>query len=167
MATCSSTSPQRGIPCVGIEPTASTANAAREKGLEVIQEFFGVRLAKELSEKSRQADLIVANNVLAHVPDIDDFVVGISILLKATGVATFEFPHIMNLIARNQFDTIYHEHYSYLSLTAIDGIFECAGLSIFDVEEIPTHGGSLRVYAQRSRAGIGVPKRWQRCSSVS
>jgi SAM-dependent methyltransferase len=141
---------ERGIPCVGVEPTAGTANAAREKGLEVIQEFFGVRLAKELSEKSRQADLIVANNVLAHVPDIDDFVVGISILLKPNGVATFEFPHIMNLIARNQFDTIYHEHYSYLSLTAINGIFECAGLAVFDVEEIPTHGGSLRVYAQRS-----------------
>jgi SAM-dependent methyltransferase len=140
----------RGIPCIGVEPTASTANAAREKGLEVIQEFFGVRLAKEMSEQSRQADLIVANNVLAHVPDIDDFVVAISILLTPTGVATFEFPHIMNLIARNQFDTVYHEHYSYLSLTAVNGIFDCCGLTVFDVEEIPTHGGSLRVYAQRA-----------------
>jgi SAM-dependent methyltransferase len=140
----------RGIPCIGVEPTASTANAAREKGLEVIQEFFGVRLAKEMSETSRQADLIVANNVLAHVPDIDDFVVGISILLTPNGVATFEFPHILNLIARNQFDTVYHEHYSYLSLTAINGIFDCCGLTVFDVEEIPTHGGSLRVYAQRA-----------------
>jgi SAM-dependent methyltransferase len=140
----------RGIPCIGVEPTASTAKAAREKGLEVIQEFFGVRLARTIAEDSRRADLVVANNVLAHVPDINDFVKGISILLKKAGVATFEFPHLVNLMAQNQFDTIYHEHFSYLSLTAVIGVFARNGLAVFDVEELPTHGGSLRVYAQRS-----------------
>ena len=138
----------RGIPCIGVEPTASTAAAAKAKGLEVIQDFFGIRLAGKMAEKSRQADMVAANNVLAHVPDINDFVAGVSILLKATGVATFEFPHIVNLVAQNQFDTIYHEHFSYLSLTAVVGIFEHNGLTVFDVEELPTHGGSLRVYAQ-------------------
>ena len=143
----------RGIPCLGIEPTVSTANAARAKGIEVVEEFFGAELAKRLAGKGMQADLAAANNVLAHVPDINDFVKGFAILLKPAGIATFEFPHLLRLVAENQFDTIYHEHYSYLSLTAIKHIFSINGLSIFDLEELPTHGGSLRIYAQRSDTG--------------
>jgi 2-polyprenyl-3-methyl-5-hydroxy-6-metoxy-1,4-benzoquinol methylase len=142
-----------GIPCLGIEPTASTANAARAKGIEILEAFFGVEFARELVATGRQADLTAANNVLAHVPDINDFVGGFALLLKADGVATFEFPHLLNLIRQNQFDTIYHEHYSYLSLTAVKAIFTRNGLTVFDVEELPTHGGSLRVYAQRSDMG--------------
>jgi SAM-dependent methyltransferase len=139
----------RKIPCLGIEPTASTAASARTKGIEIVEKFFGVSLARELASASRHADLMTANNVLAHVPDINDFVSGIAILLKPTGVATFEFPHFLNLVTHNQFDTIYHEHYSYLSLLSVRRIFERNGLSVFDVEELPTHGGSLRIYAQR------------------
>jgi SAM-dependent methyltransferase len=142
----------RGIPCIGVEPTASTAQAARAKGIEIIEKFFGVQLAEEMIARSQLADVIAANNVLAHVPDINDFVSGVALLLKEDGVATFEFPHLLNLVANNQFDTIYHEHYSYLSLTAVSRIFERNGLSVFDVEEIPTHGGSLRVFAQRGAA---------------
>jgi SAM-dependent methyltransferase len=137
------------IPCIGVEPTGSTAKSARAKGIEMIEEFFGVKLARRMTDDGKHADLIVANNVLAHVPDINDFVSGVAILLKDSGVATLEFPHILNLVADAQFDTIYHEHYSYLSLTALTRIFESNGLQVFDVEEIPTHGGSLRVYAQR------------------
>ncbi len=143
----------KNIPCYGIEPTHSTAQAAREKGIEIIEDFFGVEIASGLEKQGRQANLMVANNVLAHVPDINDFVKGFSILLKPNGVATFEFPHVLNLINNNQFDTIYHEHYSYLSLTAVRNIFEFNGLTVFDVEQIPTHGGSLRIYAQRSDFG--------------
>lgn len=143
----------RGIPCTGVEPTASTAAAARGKGIAIVQDFFGVRLAGELVTQCKQADLTVANNVLAHVPDINDFVAGFTQLLKPHGVATFEFPHLMRLIGENQFDTIYHEHFSYLSLTAVERIFATNGLSVFDVEELPTHGGSLRVYAQRNETG--------------
>jgi len=143
----------RGIPCTGIEPTASTAKAARTKGIEIVEEFFGVELAKKLVKQGKQADLTAANNVLAHVPDINDFVAGFSVLLKPEGVATFEFPHLLKLISGNQFDTIYHEHFSYLSLTAVTAIFERNGLSVFDVEELSTHGGSLRVFAQRIDAG--------------
>jgi SAM-dependent methyltransferase len=139
----------RGIPCTGVEPTASTAAAARAKGIEVVQDFFGRRLAAELVAKGLQADLMVANNVLAHVPDIDDFAAGFAHLLKPGGVATFEFPHLLRLMAEAQFDTIYHEHFSYLSLTAVRSVFEKAGLQVFDVQELPTHGGSLRVFAQR------------------
>ncbi len=137
-----------GIPCIGVEPTASTAESARAKGIEIIQDFFGRRLARAMADHGQHADVIAANNVLAHVPDINDFVGGVSLLLKPNGVATFEFPHFLNLVANGQFDTIYHEHYSYLSLTAVRGIFACNGLDIFDVEELPTHGGSLRVYGQ-------------------
>jgi len=140
----------RGIRCLGIEPTASTAEAARRRGIEVRQEFFGVELATRLVAESREADLAAANNVLAHVPDINDFVRGFAILLKSDGVATFEFPHLMRLVGEGQFDTIYHEHYSYLSLTAVEAIFAANGLKVFDVEELPTHGGSLRVYAARA-----------------
>lgn len=144
---------QRDIPCLGVEPTNSTANAAREKGIEIVEKFFGVSLANRLVEEGQQADLTVANNVLAHVPDINDFVSGFSILLKAQGVATFEFPHLLKLVAQNQFDTIYHEHFSYLSLITVIQIFEKNGLDVFDVEEIATHGGSIRVFAQRNDTG--------------
>ena len=145
---------EAGIPCTGIEPTASTAAAACEKGIQVVEQFFGVILAKELVAQGKQADLTVANNVLAHVPDINDFVAGFTWLLKPQGVATFEFPHLLQLVQQNQFDTIYHEHFSYLSLTAVDTIFNANGLVVFDVEELPTHGGSLRVYAQRKDCGV-------------
>jgi predicted TPR repeat methyltransferase len=141
------------IPCTGVEPTASTAAAARAKGIHIVQEFFGVALANTLVTQGKQADLTAANNVLAHVPDINDFVAGFAMLLKPNGVATFEFPHLMQLMALNQFDTIYHEHFSYLSLTAVQRIFATNGLTIFDVEEHPTHGGSLRVFAQRADTG--------------
>jgi SAM-dependent methyltransferase len=148
---------ERGIACLGVEPTASTAAAARRKGLEVIEEFFGVTLARRLAAAGRAADLIVANNVLAHVPDINDFVAGFAHLLKPHGVATFEFPHLVRLVEACQFDTIYHEHFSYLSLTAVSAIFERNGLTVFDVTELPTHGGSLRVFAQRRDTGERTP----------
>jgi 2-polyprenyl-3-methyl-5-hydroxy-6-metoxy-1,4-benzoquinol methylase len=143
----------RNIPCMGVEPTASTAAAARSKGIPIVEDFFGVRLASELAAQGKQADLTAANNVLAHVPDINDFVAGFATLLKPHGVATFEFPHLLKLVAENQFDTIYHEHFSYLSLTAVKRIFSANGLTVFDVEAHPTHGGSLRVFAQRSDTG--------------
>ena len=139
----------RGIPCLGIEPTASTADSARGKGLEIIQEFFGVDLAGALARQGRKANLLVANNVLAHVPYINDFLSGIPMVLCDGGVATFEFPYLLNLVKYNQFDTIYHEHFSYLSLTTIRRIFEYNSLAVFDVEELPTHGGSLRVFASK------------------
>jgi SAM-dependent methyltransferase len=144
---------EAGIPCYGVEPTASTAAAARKKGIEIVEHFFGVSEAEDLARQGRTADLMAANNVLAHVPDINDFVSGFAKLLKPEGVATFEFPHLLKLVQENQFDTVYHEHYSYLSLTAVKSIFAKNGLTVFDVEELPTHGGSLRVYAQRSDKG--------------
>jgi len=137
------------IPCLGIEPTASTAKAARGKGLRIVETFFGASTAKHLSVNGDSADAIAANNVLAHVPDINDFVDGCRTLLKPKGLVTFEFPHILNLVKKNQFDTIYHEHFSYLSLIAVSNICQTNGLHVFDVEKITTHGGSLRVYAQR------------------
>ncbi len=143
----------RDIPCLGVEPTSSTAAAARAKGIPIVEDFFGVRLAGELIAQGKQADLTAANNVLAHVPDINDFVSGFALLLKPHGVATFEFPHLLKLVEENQFDTIYHEHFSYLSLTAVERIFAANGLKVFDVEELPTHGGSLRVFAQRADTG--------------
>ncbi len=142
-----------GIPCYGIEPTASTARAARALGLDIVERFFGVELASELASAGRQVDLVAANNVLAHVPDINDFVAGFAVLLKPEGVATFEFPHLLRLLRENQFDTVYHEHYSYLSLGAVQRVFASNGLAVFDVEAHPTHGGSLRVFAQRADAG--------------
>ncbi|HBF30133.1 class I SAM-dependent methyltransferase [Rhizobium sp.] len=144
---------ERGICCLGVEPTASTANAAREKGIEIVEDFFGVALAEKLVAEGHAADLTAANNVLAHVPDINDFVSGFARLLKPKGVATFEFPHVMNMMAQSQFDTAYHEHYSYLSLLAVDRIFTANGLTVFDVETTPWHGGSLRVFACRSDHG--------------
>ncbi|WP_422911650.1 methyltransferase domain-containing protein [Pseudomonas sp. MAC6] len=144
---------QRGIPCLGVEPTASTARAAREKGLQIRELFFGEATAAALAAEGWRADLMAANNVLAHVPDINDFLKGFATLLKPTGVATFEFPHLLRLMAEQQFDTLYHEHYSYLSLTAVQNLCARNGLQIFDVEELPTHGGSLRVYTQRIDGG--------------
>ena len=141
------------IPCYGIEPTHSTAMAAREKGIEIIEDFFGEMTAKKLVKDSRQVDLAIANNVLAHVPDINDFVKGFYYLLKPNGIATFEFPHLLNLVLNNQFDTIYHEHYSYISLIAIESVFKKNGLVVFDVEELVTHGGSLRLFVQKSTTG--------------
>ena len=142
-----------GIPCTGIEPTTSTATAARSKGLDIIEDFFGAKLAKKLVDEGKAADLTVANNVLAHVDEINDFVQGFATLLKPDGVAVFEFPHLANLVENNQFDTIYHEHFSYLSLTVVNRIFQACGLTVFDVQEMSTHGGSLRVFAQRTDAG--------------
>lgn len=144
---------QAGIPCYGIEPTTSTAVAARKLGIEIVERFFGVALARELVAAGRSADLTAANNVLAHVPDINDFVRGFAILLKEQGVSTFEFPHLLRMVQECQFDTAYHEHYSYLSLTAVQRIFAANGLQVFDVQELTTHGGSLRVYAQRADTG--------------
>jgi C-methyltransferase C-terminal domain/Putative zinc binding domain/Methyltransferase domain len=143
----------RAIPCLGIEPTAGTAQQAIAKGITVVQEFFGTELARRLVEQGHAADLTAANNVLAHVPGINDFVAGFALLLKPQGVATFEFPHLLKQVQYNQFDTVYHEHFSYLSLTTVSTIFSRNGLKVFDVEELPTHGGSLRVYAQRADTG--------------
>jgi SAM-dependent methyltransferase len=139
----------RGIPCLGVEPTRSTAQAAREKGLEIRELFFGRDTAAQLNNEGWAADLMAANNVLAHVPDINDFLGGFATLLKPTGVATFEFPQLLTLMAGQQFDTLYHEHYSYLSLTAVQALCERNGLEVFDVSQLTTHGGSLRVFVQR------------------
>ncbi len=145
---------QAGVPCYGIEPTAGTAAVARNRGLEIVPEFFGARLARQLLAQGRAADLVVANNVLAHVPDINDFVAGFTLLLKPHGVVSFEFPHLLQMVQGCQFDTVYHEHYSYLSLTAVQRILAAHGLAVFDVQEWPTHGGSLRVFAQRADSAV-------------
>ena len=141
-----------GIPCLGIEPTKSTAEAASAIGVPVLQEFFGKKIGQNMANAGEQADLVLGNNVFAHVPDINDFTEGVAMLLKPNGVVTFEFPHLMQLIQKNQFDTIYHEHFSYLSLCSVSSIFRAAGLRVFDVEELKTHGGSLRVYGCREDA---------------
>jgi len=135
-----------GIPSLGIEPTASTAAAAEKLGIPVLREFFGVSLAERLAAEGKQADLIAGNNVYAHVPDINDFTAGLKSALKPGGTITLEFPHLMRLIEFTQFDTVYHEHFSYLSLYTVSRIFRQAGLRIWDVEQLPTHGGSLRIY---------------------
>lgn len=135
-----------GIPCLGIEPTASTAAAAEALGIPVMREFFGEGLGRQLADAGKQADLIAGNNVYAHVPDINDFTRGLKAALKPGGTITLEFPHLIRLIEHTQFDTVYHEHFSYLSLYAVSRIFSAAGLRVCDVEELPTHGGSLRVY---------------------
>lgn len=138
---------EKGIPVLGVEPAANVAKAAIEKGVPTIVKFFGRQTAEELVTEPGHADLIVGNNVLAHVPDINDFVGGLKILLAPTGAVTMEFPHLWRLIEENQFDTIYHEHFSYLSLSTVRDVFAAHGLRLFDVEQLPTHGGSLRVYA--------------------
>lgn len=143
----------RGIPCVGIEPTSSTAAAGRERGIETIEQFFGSGFAGGFVASRRRADLIIGNNVLAHVPDINDFVAGLAIALAQEGTITVEFPHLMRLVAERQFDTVYHEHFSYLSLHTARRIFAAHDLRIWDVEELPTHGGSLRLWACHDAAG--------------
>ena len=137
---------EKGIPCLGIEPTDSTADEAEQNCIPTLREFFCSKLAKQFVNEEKQADLIIGNNVFAHVPDINDFTEGMKQVLKPDGTITLEFPHLMQLIKNNQFDTVYHEHYSYLSLASVSHIFNKAGLRVFDVEELPTHGGSLRVY---------------------
>ncbi len=139
---------EKGIPVLGIEPTSNTADVAIAKGIDTIKDFFGTTLASQLVESGKKADLLLGNNVLAHVPDIVDFVGGMKIVLAPEGVITMEFPHLLQLVENNQFDTIYHEHFSYLSFTTVSRIFEAAGLEMFDVEELTTHGGSLRIYAK-------------------
>lgn len=141
---------QKGIPSLGIEPAANVAVAAEEKGVATVVKFFGRKTADELVADFGQADLVIGNNVLAQVPDINDFVGGMKIVLKQKGVITMEFPHLMQLMSGNQFDTIYHEHFSYFSFLAVDRIFASHGLTLFDVEELPTHGGSLRIYARHA-----------------
>jgi len=139
---------ENNVPVLGIEPTANTAAVAIKKGIPSVVDFFGVRLATQLVKEGKQSDLLLGNNVLAHVPDIMDFVGGMKIILKDNGVITMEFPHLFQLVLNNQFDTIYHEHFSYLSFTTVSKIFEANGLEMFDVEEVPTHGGSLRIFAK-------------------
>lgn len=138
---------KRGVPALGVEPSGSTAKAARANGIETIEDFFGVRLATDLAGQGRQADLIIGNNVLAHVPDLSDFVAGLALALKPGGLVNMEFPHLYRLVESAQFDTVYHEHFSYLSLLTVRRLFAAHGLCVFDVEELPTHGGSLRIHA--------------------
>jgi hypothetical protein len=141
---------EKNIPVLGIEPTANTAEVAVSKGIKTLVEFFHSQLATRLARENIKADLLLGNNVLAHVPNIVDFVAAMKIILKSHGVITMEFPHLVQLIDNNQFDTIYHEHFSYLSFHAVKRIFESQGLELFDVEEISTHGGSLRIYAKHA-----------------
>ncbi|MEO6329143.1 MAG: class I SAM-dependent methyltransferase [Ginsengibacter sp.] len=145
---------EKNIPVMGIEPTANTAEVAIGKGIKTVIEFFGAELAERFANTwNVKADLLLGNNVLAHVPDIVDFVLGMKLILKETGAITMEFPHLMQLVDNNQFDTIYHEHFSYLSLYTVKQIFESQGLQVFDVDELPTHGGSLRIYAKHAEDG--------------
>src|SRR5687768_16455132 len=139
---------EKGIPVLGIEPAANVAKHAIEKGIRTEVKFFGVDTAKELADKYGKVDLLAGNNVLAHVPDLNDFVGGIPILLKENGILTMEFPHLLRLMEENQFDTIYHEHFSYFSLITAKKVFDFHGITLFDVDELPTHGGSLRIYGR-------------------
>jgi hypothetical protein len=139
---------KQNIPILGIEPAANVAQVAEEKGIPTLVKFFGIETAQELVIQSKKADLLLGNNVLAHVPDLNDFVAGIKIILKSEGIVTMEFPHLLQLIHQNQFDTIYHEHFSYFSFTTVEKIFTHHGLTLFDVEELTTHGGSLRIYGK-------------------
>jgi SAM-dependent methyltransferase len=171
---------RQNVPVLGIEPAANVAKVAMEKGILSQVRFFGTQLAKELAAEDRGADLLIGNNVLAQVPNLNDFVEGLKIILKPKGILTLEFPHVLRLIERNEFDTIYHEHFSYFSMLTAIRILEAHGLKVFDVEELPTHGGSLRVYACRAedrtrlvepsvssviaeeeRAGLGSPEGYQ------
>jgi 2-polyprenyl-3-methyl-5-hydroxy-6-metoxy-1,4-benzoquinol methylase len=138
----------RDIPVLGIEPASNVAAVAEAKGIPTLTKFFGVQTATELVELGKQADLLLGNNVLAHVPDLNDFVAGMKLLLKPEGIITIEFPHLLQLITQNQFDTIYHEHFSYFSFLTVERVFAAHGLTLFDVEELPTHGGSLRIYGK-------------------
>jgi len=156
---------RRGLNVMGIEPTESTAKVARNKKINTLSNFFSSALARELVPKYGKADLMIGNNVLAHVPDINDFIAGFAILLKDNGLVTFEFPHLLNLIKFSQFDTIYHEHYSYLSLVALIPLFERHGLNLFDAEVLDTHGGSLRIYLSKSESGFEASKNVRRIIS--
>ncbi|MBV8101630.1 MAG: class I SAM-dependent methyltransferase [Verrucomicrobia bacterium] len=140
----------KGIPVIGVEPAANVAKVAEERGVPTVVEFFGVKTALEMFEAGQAADLIIGNNVLAQVPDLNDFVAGIQILLKPRGVVTLEFPHLVRLMEQNQYDTIYHEHFSYFSFITVENILAAHGLVLFDVEELPTHGGSIRIYARHA-----------------
>lgn len=144
----------KSIPCLGVEPTASTASAARANGVVTLERFFGADLACEIVRSYGKASLLIANNVLAHVPEPHDFLDGVRILLDDSGIGTFEFPHLLNLIEQKQFDTIYHEHFAYLSFSATTDLMERSGLRVFRVQELPTHGGSLRVFAQKDGTGL-------------
>jgi hypothetical protein len=141
---------ERGIPVLGIEPARNVAEVAKQKGVPTEVVFFGTQTAKRLASEGKYADLLLGNNVLAHVPDLNDFVKGLKILLKQQGMITMEFPHLMKLMEEAQFDTIYHEHFSYFSLLTVEKIFHAHGLTLFDVEELSTHGGSLRIYARHT-----------------
>ena len=141
---------QKGIPVLGVEPAANTAKVAQERGIPTVMRFFGTETARDLVAKGKQADLLLGNNVLAHVPGLNDFVAGMKILLKPGGVITMEFPHLQRLMEENQFDTIYHEHFSYFSFVTVERVFAAHGFTLFDVEELSTHGGSLRIYARHA-----------------
>ena len=144
---------KRGIPVVGIEPAANVARVAEDKGVPTLVKFFGTETATALAASGKQADLLLGNNVLAHVPDLNDFVSGMAKLLKPQGVITMEFPHLLRLMAQNQFDTIYHEHFSYFSFLTVEKVFAAHGITLFDVEQISTHGGSLRIFGRHSADG--------------
>ena len=144
---------KRGIPVLGIEPAANVARVAEEKGIPTLVKFFGTETATALAASGKQADLLLGNNVLAHVPDLNDFVSGMAILLKPQGVITMEFPHLLRLMVQNQFDTIYHEHFSYFSFLTVEKVFAAHGITLFDVEQIPTHGGSLRIFGRHTADG--------------
>jgi SAM-dependent methyltransferase len=164
---------QEQIPVLGIEPARNIAAVARQRGIDTLGLFLGQRSAEQIACRGQCADLLIANNVLAHVPDLNDFVSGLRRLLKPQGILTVEFPHLLQLMVHNQFDTIYHEHFSYFSLLTVEGIFAAHGLQIYDVEELATHGGSLRVYAQRADCGHRSPtlrlaqlREWERVSGL-
>ena len=157
---------QAGVPVLGVEPAANVAEVARPKGVDTVVRFFGTETARELQEKGYEADLLLGNNVLAHVPDLNDFVAGMKILLKRGGVITMEFPHLLRLISERQFDTIYHEHFSYFSLMTARRVFAAHGLAIYDVDELTTHGGSIRIYARHAEEGAAPGARVVRMEEV-
>ncbi|MEO6812699.1 MAG: class I SAM-dependent methyltransferase [Ginsengibacter sp.] len=150
---------EKNIPVLGIEPTENTAAVARQKGIDSVNEFFGIALAKKMVAENKKADLLIGNNVLAHVPGVIDFVAAMKMVLKKEGIITMEFPHLMQLVDNNQFDTIYHEHYSYFSFHTVKKIFESQNLEIFDVDEIITHGGSLRIYAKHKNYNFKISEK--------
>ena len=158
---------EKQIPVLGIEPAENVAKVAETKGIRTIVKFFGIQTAKELVSQGIQSDLLLGNNVLAHVPNINDFVAGMKIVLKPEGIITMEFPHLLQLIEQNQFDTIYHEHFSYLSFVTVEKIFAHHGLILFDVETLPTHGGSLRIYAKhRENDNLQISQRVEKLKEV-
>jgi hypothetical protein len=145
---------EKGIPVLGIEPAVNVAEVAQSKGIPTLVKFFGVDTATELVSQGKQANLLIGNNVLAHVPNLNDFVAGMKVILKPEGIITLEFPHLLKLIQQNQFDTIYHEHFSYFSFLTVEALFAKHGLTLFDMEELPTHGGSLRIYGRHENTAL-------------